>query len=96
MSRAKGPTVVTAAAVMAILERQKFRCALSGRPLTPQSASIDHIAPIAKGGKHEMTNLWVVENTINRAKNTMTHDEFLAMCRDVVRFADGQSASEVA
>jgi 5-methylcytosine-specific restriction endonuclease McrA len=97
MARPRGSkTIARASDLMQILERQRFRCALSGRELTPDSASIDHITPLAKGGPHELGNIWVVENTINKAKNTMTPEEFVAMCRDVVNFADQQHQNEVA
>jgi 5-methylcytosine-specific restriction endonuclease McrA len=89
-------TTVRSSDIMAILERQGFRCALSGRQLTPESATIDHIVPLARDGEHCLANLWVVQAAINKAKNTMTCDEFLAMCRDVVRFADHGQETEVA
>jgi hypothetical protein len=40
--------------------------------------------PVARGGKHCIDNVWVVDAQINAAKGTMTVEEFLAVCRDVV------------
>ncbi len=77
------PTPVTAKKIMDLIERQKFRCALSGRELTPETASLDHVTPLSRGGSHELSNLCVVDYQINTAKGTMTVEEFLAMCRDV-------------
>lgn len=96
MARTKSPSVITASAMMAMLERQNYRCAISGRELTPESAQLDHIQPIAKGGDHSMSNLWIVETSANRAKNTMTYEDFVALCRDVVQVADQRTSSEVA
>ena len=69
--------------IMELIEEQNFRCALSDRKLTPETASLDHIIPLSRGGSHEIDNLWVVEHLVNSAKGTMTVDEFIAMCSDV-------------
>lgn len=78
-----------------LLERQGFRCALSGQLLEPSTASIDHIRPISGGGEHEIGNLQWVTNNINRAKGRMSNDEFINMCLMVAeRYR--QSKSEAA
>ena len=63
-----------------------YRCAISGRELTPETATLDHIIPIARGGKHCIENVWVVHAQVNAAKGTMTVEEFLAVCHDVVKY----------
>jgi hypothetical protein len=87
--RAQGePPVVTGpvstANVLAILARQRFRCNLTGRPLTPDTAALDHIVPVRCGGEHVIENTQVLHKDVNRAKNSMTNDEFIALCADVV------------
>jgi 5-methylcytosine-specific restriction endonuclease McrA len=72
-------------AVLDLLTRQGFRCALTGRNLTPETASLDHVVPICRGGAHHIGNTQVLERTVNRAKGTLTNDEFLALCREVCR-----------
>lgn len=67
-----------------LIEKQEYRCALSGMPLTPDIASLDHIVPVSKGGKHEVGNVAWVHEEINRMKGTLSKDEFLAMCLKVV------------
>ncbi len=79
---------ISAKQVMALVERQRFRCAISGRELTPETASLDHITPLARGGKHELGNVWAVDHQVNTAKGTLSMEEFVAMCRDVVRHQD--------
>lgn len=69
---------------MNLVEEQNYRCALSGRELTPETASIDHVVPIARGGEHNLENLWVVDQQVNSAKGTMTLEEFLSVCNDVI------------
>jgi 5-methylcytosine-specific restriction endonuclease McrA len=76
---------ISAKQIMAMVERQKFRCAISGREMTPETASLDHITPLARGGKHELGNVWAVDHQVNTAKGTLSVEEFVAMCFDVVR-----------
>lgn len=80
-------TPVSTGGVLDLLERQRYRCALSGRALTPQTAALDHIVPIRCGGEHVIENTQVLHKDVNRAKGSMTNDEFLAVCRQVVRWS---------
>lgn len=82
-------TPVTTTAVLGLLNEQSYRCALTGRALTPETAALDHIVPIQRGGKHALENTQVLHNDVNRAKGTMTNEEFVAMCGDVVRWRAG-------
>lgn len=84
------PSAVTASQIMKLIESQSFRCALSGRELTPETASIDHITPLSRGGVHGLANIWVLDHRVNVAKGTMSVDEFVAMCREVVAMADAR------
>lgn len=64
-----------------------FQCALTGRPLSwnkPQEYEYDHILPTARGGDNSIENLQIVCTDANRAKNDMTEDEFLDLCKEVV------------
>lgn len=74
---------VTAKMVMDLVESQKFRCSLSGRVLTPETASLDHVVPLGRGGAHDISNVSVVDHQVNSAKGTMTVDEFVKLCQDV-------------
>jgi len=82
-----GPDVVTGpvstANVLALLERQGYRCALTGRRLTPETAALDHIVPLRFGGEHVIQNTQVLHKDVNRAKNSMTNVEFARMCEEV-------------
>lgn len=78
---------VTAANVLRLLECQNYRCALTGRRLTPDVASLDHIIPVRHGGKHAIENTQVLHKDVNRAKSTMSIEEFVQLCREVVRHA---------
>lgn len=79
---------ITAKRVLALIERQRFRCAISGRELTPETASLDHIVPLARGGKHELENVWAVDYQVNMAKGALSVEEFVALCREIVHHQD--------
>lgn len=67
------------------LESQGYRCRLTGRELTPENASLDHINPLSAGGSHQAENIQVILREVNAAKGTLSHSDFLRLCRDVVR-----------
>ena len=79
---------VTSSAILEMVGSQHHRCAISGRELTPETASLDHLLPLSRGGTHEPDNLCIVEHLVNTAKGTMTLDEFVSMCRDVAAHQD--------
>jgi hypothetical protein len=75
---------VTPKVAMRILELQEFRCALSGRTLTPETAALDHIVPLARGGEHTAANIWILHRDVNRAKGTLLMSEFYALCEQAM------------
>ena len=74
--------------VTRLIERQRFRCALSGWPLTPQTATLDHIVAVTRGGAHQVDNVQVLHRDVNRAKCTMTNEEFVALCGAVWQWVE--------
>lgn len=81
-NRADGPML------RRILERQGFRCRYTGEVLTPGvNANVDHVVPRSRGGTNDESNLQWVTARINRMKTDMTHEEFLAACVEVAKYA---------
>ncbi len=75
--------VLTIRAAQVILERQEYRCALSGVALSPEDLALDHIVPVSEGGDFSAANAQFVSKVVNRAKHTMSQQEFILMCRRV-------------
>ena len=75
--------------VLQLLESQQYRCALTGRELTPDTSALDHIIPIRCDGEHVIENTQVLHKDVNRAKGSMTNVEFIGMCEEVVTHAAG-------
>ena len=93
VSPAEHPSgAVTAANILRLLECQNYRCALTGRRLTPEVASLDHVVPVRDGGEHRIENSQVLHKDVNRAKSTMTSEQFIQLCREVVRHAARKDA----
>jgi hypothetical protein len=88
-------TPVSMGGVLDLLERQQYRCALSGRSLTPDMAALDHIVPIRCDGEHVIENTQVLDKAVNRAKGSLTSAEFIGLCHEVVRWSDRGRRREV-
>lgn len=74
--------------LLALAERQRWRCHYTGEVLTPgANMSLDH--RIAKAhpafpGHDDMTNLAWTTKALNLAKNRHSEDEFIALCERVL------------
>lgn len=77
----RGP--VSTENVLRLLEFQQYRCALTGRELTPETAALDHIVPLRYDGQHAIENTQVLHKDVNRAKGSLTNLEFIHLCREV-------------
>jgi len=80
--------------VLALLKQQKYQCALTGRVLNPGVAALDHMIPICRNGEHRIENAQVLHKDVNRAKATLTNEEFVQLCREVVQWAASKMLAE--
>lgn len=81
---------VTSRKLRGVLEDQGFACALSGLPLRPTIASCDHKLPASRGGTNVMENVMILHRVVNAAKWTMTPEEFVGMCYQVLANVEGE------
>jgi 5-methylcytosine-specific restriction endonuclease McrA len=71
-----------------LLEKQSYKCALTGRTLTPgTNASIDHIIPTSKGGTDDVTNLQWMDLDVNFAKSDLSVDAFIQLAKEITEYA---------
>lgn len=64
-----------------VITRDGLICYLCAITLTWDSATLDHVIPLARGGSHSLDNLRVCCGTCNRRKHTRTLDEYRAYLR---------------
>lgn len=83
---------ITAKRVMELVEAQNYRCPLSGRELTPNTASLDHKIPLSRGGAHTLDNIWILHREVNVAKGTLTAEEFVTLCREISNYQQATNA----
>jgi 5-methylcytosine-specific restriction endonuclease McrA len=64
-----------------------FPCALTGRPIEfnkPETYEYDHIQPLSRGGDNALSNLQILCPEANQAKGSLTDQEFIELCKEVV------------
>jgi 5-methylcytosine-specific restriction endonuclease McrA len=54
-------------------------CTYCGARLTPKGFQVDHTMPLARGGSWELSNTQAICTPCNRRKNSLLHDEFIAL-----------------
>jgi len=71
-------------ALKELFEIQDKRCAYTGKVLIlGVNAVLDHIFPISRGGSKSMNNVQWVDKQINIMKQNFTHNEFLAIIKQI-------------
>jgi len=80
--------------VLSLLKFQEYRCALTGRPLSTETVALDHIVPMSRGGQHNIDNAQALHKEVNKAKGTMSNEDFIQMCREVVKWANRHAAKD--
>ena len=70
-----------------IAKKQKLRCALTNEKLTLENISLDHVIPKSKGGLNIISNLRLILHPINIARQNMTDERFVNMCKSVVDYS---------
>jgi hypothetical protein len=63
------------------------KCYLTGVDIDindTKSYNFDHIIPVSRGGTNTLDNLGICTKQANQAKNNMTPDEFINLCKLVV------------
>lgn len=76
---------ITARELWSIAKRQQLICPLTGRKLTIESISIDHIIPISKGGTNDPLNIRFVDYHANLALAHFGDAALIALAKDIVK-----------
>jgi 5-methylcytosine-specific restriction endonuclease McrA len=77
-----------------LLNNQEGKCILSGRNIDIKTAHLDHIIPLSRGGKNELSNFRFLCSDVNYAKRVLLDKELIDLCKDILIFIkrDGHRA----
>ena len=79
-------SIVTGFDLFKIAKKQKLICAISGRKLTKENISPDHIHPKCKGGQSVPENIQLVTRQANILKHSMNLLEVISLCQDIINY----------
>jgi hypothetical protein len=68
----------------ALLEKQNYRCALTGRELTPEITDAEHIVPLDAGGEHTPDNIYLIIKDAARLKRYLSEPDLMQLCLDIL------------
>lgn len=66
-------------------------CTLTGKPIdlmNSKSYQLDHIIARSKGGSNDLDNCQLLSKEVNMAKQDLSVEDFIQLCRDVVNYID--------
>lgn len=63
-----------------MLEDQRFKCALSGITLHPETVEVDHILTVQDGGDDSPENLHLLDARVHGMRGTLEIKEFIDLC----------------
>lgn len=76
---------LTAKDFYALLDKQQYRCRLSGRELTPENTDGEHILPLEFGGQHQLQNICLIVRNAARLKRHLTEEAVVELCYDILK-----------
>jgi len=82
----KHSTKLTPIMLWSVARKQKLICPLTGKRLTLENISLDHIIPLSKGGENTVNNIRLTDKSANLAKHFLSDTEFIRLCQEVVSY----------
>lgn len=68
-----------------LIEKQNFKCALSGDQISfDDGIELDHILPTTRGGNNDLSNVRWVTKQANRLKQNLTDIELKELCKKIL------------
>jgi hypothetical protein len=89
-------TRLTGLQLWGLWKKQRGCCAITGHilhPLKHRGVALDHIVARSKNGPPELSNLQWIGDEVNFAKSTLSSEEFVELCADVVAHAASQATT---
>ena len=67
-----------------LLEKTQYKCPYSGRELTPANCVAEHITPLRLQGRHEASNIVLVDHEVAYLKRYLSDDAVLKLAVEIV------------
>ena len=78
-----------------LLEKQEYKCALSGRELRPENTRATHAIPLRKDGQHALENIILVDDDVDLLKKNKSIRESVEIAADIIATAGKQYGYEL-
>lgn len=78
-----------------LLEKQDYKCALSGRELRPENTRATHATPLRKDGGHTLENIILVDDDVDLLKKNKSVREAVDIAADIIATAGKQYGYEL-
>lgn len=69
-----------------MLEKQSYKCALTGRELTPANTEVELRDPKRKGGRAARENHYMVDKAVSFLARHLSEAEILELAQEIVKF----------
>ena len=67
-----------------LIEKQNYKCALTGDKISFDNIELDHILPTSRKGTNELSNVRWVTKQANRFKQNLTDKELKILCNKIL------------
>jgi len=68
-----------------LLDKQKYKCPVSGRELTPENTTAEHIQPLRLGGNHCKNNIYLIDKDVAKLKRYMDEKTVIKLAADIIQ-----------
>jgi hypothetical protein len=68
-----------------MLEKQNYKCPLTGRELTPETTTAEHIVQLQAGGIHRKENIYLIHRDVARIKRFMSENDVINLAFDILK-----------
>ena len=77
-----------------MLEKQKYKCALSGRDLSPANTEVELRDPKKKSGRAEKSNHYMVDKAVSYLARHLTEAEIVKLAEEIINFRKPSSTKK--
>lgn len=77
-----------------LIEKQKYKCALTGRELTPHNTEVELREPRKEKGRADMSNHYLVDRDVSPLCRNLSQEEISKLALEIVKNGKPKSAKK--